>query len=72
MITVEPKSNFEIAFNMFDTDGNKKVDKNEFLVVSVSFCPYLLQALVKLLLRLVKRYFCSYSFLSYIYGLLKN
>lgn len=30
----EPKSGFEIAFNMFDTDGNQRVDKNEFLVVS--------------------------------------
>lgn len=30
----EPQSGFEIAFNMFDTDGNQRVDKNEFLVVS--------------------------------------
>lgn len=30
----EPKSGFKIAFNMFDTDGNERVDKNEFLVVS--------------------------------------
>lgn len=30
----EPKSGFQIAFNMFDTDGNQRVDKNEFLVVS--------------------------------------
>lgn len=31
---VEPQSGFRIAFNMFDTDGNQRVDKNEFLVVS--------------------------------------
>lgn len=31
----EPKSGFQIAFNMFDTDGNQRVDKNEFLVVSI-------------------------------------
>lgn len=31
----EPKSGFEIAFNMFDTDGNQRVDKDEFLVVSI-------------------------------------
>lgn len=31
---LEPKSGFHIAFNMFDTDGNQRVDKNEFLVVS--------------------------------------
>lgn len=31
---LEPKSGFKIAFNMFDTDGNQRVDKNEFLVVS--------------------------------------
>jgi hypothetical protein len=29
----EPKSSFEIAFNMFDMDGNRTVDKREFLVV---------------------------------------
>ena len=29
----EPQTGFRIAFNMFDTDGNEKVDKNEFLVV---------------------------------------
>lgn len=31
----EPASGFRIAFNMFDTDGNQRVDKNEFLVVSM-------------------------------------
>lgn len=30
----EPKSGFRIAFNMFDTDGNQRVEKFEFLVVS--------------------------------------
>ena len=29
----EPKSGFEIAFNMFDIDGNKRVDIDEFKVV---------------------------------------
>ncbi len=29
----EPRSGFRIAFNMFDTDGNQRVDKKEFLVV---------------------------------------
>lgn len=32
-LILEPKSRFRIAFNMFDTDGNEKVDKKEFLVV---------------------------------------
>lgn len=30
----EPQTGFRIAFNMFDTDGNERVDKTEFLVVS--------------------------------------
>ncbi|KAM7360859.1 mitochondrial calcium uptake 3 isoform 9-T9 [Cochliomyia hominivorax] len=33
----EPKSGFRIAFNMFDTDGNQRVDKNEFLVMERIF-----------------------------------
>lgn len=36
-VITKPKSNFRIAFNMFDTDGNKKVDKSEFLVVTQIF-----------------------------------
>ncbi|XP_050354565.1 calcium uptake protein 3, mitochondrial isoform X2 [Nymphalis io] len=32
-ILTKPASGFEIAFNMFDTDGNQRVDKNEFLVL---------------------------------------
>ncbi|XP_063241389.1 calcium uptake protein 3, mitochondrial isoform X5 [Bacillus rossius redtenbacheri] len=32
-ILTKPRNGFEIAFNMFDTDGNKRVDKNEFLVL---------------------------------------
>lgn len=32
-LVVEPKTGFQIAFNMFDTDGNERVDKTEFLVV---------------------------------------
>ncbi|XP_052133396.1 calcium uptake protein 3, mitochondrial isoform X3 [Frankliniella occidentalis] len=31
-ILTKPQSGFRIAFNMFDTDGNERVDKNEFLV----------------------------------------
>ncbi|XP_064636150.1 calcium uptake protein 3, mitochondrial-like isoform X9 [Lineus longissimus] len=31
----EPKSGFEIAFNMFDADGNQRVDKREFLVLNM-------------------------------------
>ncbi len=34
MLKKEPKSGFGIAFQMFDTDGNARVDKTEFLVVS--------------------------------------
>ncbi|XP_064473701.1 calcium uptake protein 3, mitochondrial-like isoform X2 [Ornithodoros turicata] len=32
-VLTKPQSGFRIAFNMFDTDGNKRVDKSEFLVV---------------------------------------
>ncbi|XP_017766907.1 PREDICTED: calcium uptake protein 3, mitochondrial isoform X3 [Eufriesea mexicana] len=32
-ILTKPKSGFRIAFNMFDTDGNERVDKTEFLVI---------------------------------------
>ncbi|KAJ9594446.1 hypothetical protein L9F63_014131, partial [Diploptera punctata] len=32
-ILTKPQTGFEIAFNMFDTDGNQRVDKNEFLVI---------------------------------------
>ncbi|XP_032596229.1 calcium uptake protein 3, mitochondrial isoform X5 [Drosophila grimshawi] len=32
-ILTKPKSGFRIAFNMFDTDGNQRVDKSEFLVI---------------------------------------
>ncbi|CAF4920302.1 unnamed protein product [Pieris macdunnoughi] len=32
-ILTKPASGFQIAFNMFDTDGNQRVDKNEFLVI---------------------------------------
>lgn len=36
-VITKPKSNFRIAFNMFDRDGNEKVDKREFLVVTQIF-----------------------------------
>jgi len=36
-ILTKPKSGFEIAFKMFDTDGNQMVDKNEFLVLGEIF-----------------------------------
>ncbi|XP_034947002.1 calcium uptake protein 3, mitochondrial isoform X2 [Chelonus insularis] len=32
-ILTKPQTGFRIAFNMFDTDGNEIVDKNEFLVL---------------------------------------
>ncbi|XP_076625566.1 calcium uptake protein 3, mitochondrial-like isoform X2 [Colletes latitarsis] len=32
-ILIKPKTGFHIAFNMFDTDGNERVDKTEFLVI---------------------------------------
>lgn len=32
-ILTKPQSGFQIAFNMFDTDGNQRVDKTEFLVI---------------------------------------
>jgi len=37
-ILTKPKSGFRIAFNMFDTDGNARVDKNEFLVLLGILC----------------------------------
>lgn len=36
-ILIKPKSGFQIAFNMFDTDGNERVDKTEFLVMEKVF-----------------------------------
>ncbi|XP_024947723.1 calcium uptake protein 3, mitochondrial isoform X7 [Cephus cinctus] len=33
----EPQTGFRIAFNMFDTDGNERVDKTEFLVMEKIF-----------------------------------
>ncbi|XP_077254945.1 calcium uptake protein 3, mitochondrial-like isoform X4 [Temnothorax americanus] len=33
----EPKTSFQIAFNMFDIDGNERVDKTEFLVMEKIF-----------------------------------
>ncbi|XP_076687414.1 calcium uptake protein 3, mitochondrial-like isoform X4 [Andrena cerasifolii] len=36
-ILTKPKSGFQIAFNMFDTDGNERVDKTEFLVMEKVF-----------------------------------
>ncbi|XP_015038427.1 calcium uptake protein 3, mitochondrial isoform X7 [Drosophila persimilis] len=36
-ILTKPKSGFRIAFNMFDTDGNQRVDKEEFLVMERIF-----------------------------------
>uniref|UniRef100_A0A1A9WJ67 EF-hand domain-containing protein n=1 Tax=Glossina brevipalpis TaxID=37001 RepID=A0A1A9WJ67_9MUSC len=32
-VLIKPQSGFRIAFDMFDTDGNQRVDKNEFLVL---------------------------------------
>ncbi|XP_011693394.1 PREDICTED: calcium uptake protein 3, mitochondrial isoform X3 [Wasmannia auropunctata] len=36
-ILTKPKTGFQIAFNMFDTDGNERVDKTEFLVMEKIF-----------------------------------
>eukprot|EP00914_Ancora_sagittata_P018256 GHVO01036096.1.p1 GENE.GHVO01036096.1~~GHVO01036096.1.p1 ORF type:complete len:336 (+),score=39.86 GHVO01036096.1:125-1132(+) len=36
-VLTKPRSGFHIAFNMFDTDGNQRVDKHEFLVVQSAF-----------------------------------
>ncbi|XP_063980490.1 calcium uptake protein 3, mitochondrial isoform X3 [Diachasmimorpha longicaudata] len=36
-ILTKPQTGFRIAFNMFDTDGNERVDKNEFLVMESIF-----------------------------------
>lgn len=36
-LILEPEAGFRIAFNMYDTDGNQRVDKEEFLVVSTRF-----------------------------------
>ncbi|XP_037941310.1 calcium uptake protein 3, mitochondrial-like isoform X4 [Teleopsis dalmanni] len=36
-VLTKPISGFRIAFNMFDTDGNQRVDKKEFLVLKHIF-----------------------------------
>lgn len=36
-VLTKPQCGFRIAFNMFDTDGNERVDKNEFLVMEKIF-----------------------------------
>ncbi|XP_007890985.2 calcium uptake protein 3, mitochondrial isoform X3 [Callorhinchus milii] len=36
-ILTKPHAGFKIAFNMFDTDGNRMVDKKEFLVLQEIF-----------------------------------
>ncbi|XP_045620999.1 calcium uptake protein 3, mitochondrial isoform X7 [Procambarus clarkii] len=36
-LLAEPQTGFRIAFNMFDTDGNERVDKEEFLVLEKIF-----------------------------------
>ncbi|XP_035207068.1 calcium uptake protein 3, mitochondrial-like isoform X3 [Stegodyphus dumicola] len=36
-VLTKPQSGFRIAFNMFDTDGNQRVDKKEFLVLEKIF-----------------------------------
>ncbi|XP_015185912.1 PREDICTED: calcium uptake protein 3, mitochondrial isoform X2 [Polistes dominula] len=38
-ILTKPKTGFHIAFNMFDTDGNERVDKTEFLVLQQILTP---------------------------------
>lgn len=36
-VLTKPRSGFQIAFNMFDMDGNEQVDRNEFLVLERIF-----------------------------------
>lgn len=36
-VLTKPQCGFRIAFNMFDTDGNQRVDKQEFLVLEKIF-----------------------------------
>ncbi|XP_077868800.1 calcium uptake protein 3, mitochondrial-like, partial [Saccoglossus kowalevskii] len=36
-ILTKPQGGFKIAFNMFDRDGNQKVDRQEFLVIEEIF-----------------------------------
>jgi len=36
-VLTKPRSGFQIAFNMFDMDGNERVDRNEFLVLERIF-----------------------------------
>ncbi|XP_043484132.1 calcium uptake protein 3, mitochondrial isoform X1 [Leptopilina heterotoma] len=38
-ILTKPQTGFRIAFNMFDTDGNERVDKTEFLVLQKLIAP---------------------------------
>ncbi|XP_012278059.1 calcium uptake protein 3, mitochondrial isoform X2 [Orussus abietinus] len=38
-ILTKPQTGFRIAFNMFDTDGNERVDKTEFLVLRTLLSP---------------------------------
>ncbi|XP_074651352.1 calcium uptake protein 3, mitochondrial-like isoform X4 [Tubulanus polymorphus] len=44
-VLTKPQSGFRIAFNMFDTDGNQKVDKKEFLVLQFLVSKFLHQSL---------------------------
>ncbi|XP_049809119.1 calcium uptake protein 3, mitochondrial-like [Schistocerca nitens] len=36
-VLIKPRSGFLIAFNMFDTDGNRRVDKSEFHIIEDIF-----------------------------------
>ena len=36
-VLTKPRSGFQIAFNMFDMDGNERVDRDEFLVLERIF-----------------------------------
>lgn len=62
----EPQSGFRIAFNMFDTDANHRVDKNEFLVVRIIIA----HNVTKLLLKLV--HCCVYSYVVPTYFITRN
>ena len=50
---IEPESGFQVAFNMLDTDGNAVIDKEEFMVVSISHSALLNYYNISLLVLLI-------------------
>ncbi|EAT36619.1 AAEL011306-PA, partial [Aedes aegypti] len=60
-VLTKPHSGFRIAFNMFDTDGNQRVDKDEFLVVII----ILISASPVLFLYVDHQLFCMEKIFSF-------